>query len=122
VPREFNRTRRVSELVHRELANLIASEINDPRVGLITVTKVDVSRDLRHAKVYVTRLGDSAEDSQAAVALNHAAGYLRRRLSHMLDLKNCPALRFEYDESVEKGMRLSALIDRCVTPDEEGGS
>lgn len=122
MPREFSRMRRVSELVRRELANLIANEISDPRIGLISITKVDVSRDLRHAKVYVTEIGESAGDSQAAVALNHAAGYLRRQLSHTLKLKNCPALRFEYDDSVEKGMRLSALIDQSVSPREKGES
>ncbi|MDH3639939.1 MAG: 30S ribosome-binding factor RbfA, partial [Gammaproteobacteria bacterium] len=88
---------------------------------LITITKVDVSRDLRHAKVYVTGLGESSENSQAAAALNHAAGFLRRQLSHMLDLKNCPALRFEYDDSVEKSVSLSALIDQCVAHDDKSG-
>ncbi len=120
MPREFSRTRRVSELVRRNLAHLIATEVKDPRVGMVSITKVDVSRDLRHARVYVTRIGASAESAEAMAALNHAAGFLRRELSHRVDLKNCPALRFEYDDSVEKGVQLSALIDRCVTTRDTG--
>lgn len=113
MPREFSRTRRVAELVRRELANLITSEISDPRISQITITAVEVSKDLRNAKVYITRLGEPSEPDKAQTleALAHAAGFLRRELSHALTLKNTPALHFYYDNSAERGAILSALID-----------
>ena len=119
MPREFSRTRRVGELLQRELARLIGEELGDPRVKLVTVTAVDVSKDLRHAKVFVTHLGSEEQQAAAMRSLMHAAGYLRRELSHVLDLKVVPRLHFEYDSSVERGVALSRLIEDSVDHDKD---
>ena len=110
MPREFSRTKRVSEVIRRELADIIATRLNDPRVNLVSITAVDVSKDMKHAKVYITQMG---EDCQALNALIHAAGYLRRELGSRLAMKITPELRFAYDHSVERGVALSRLIDEA---------
>lgn len=125
MPREFSRTRRVAELVQRELAKLLAKQVNDPRIGFVTVTSVELSKDLKHAKVYVTRL-DQEEDSggkeQLLRALTHASGFLRRELSHELNLRVSPTFRFYYDTSIENGNKLSKLIESTVPPDVDAES
>jgi ribosome-binding factor A len=108
MPKEFSRTQRVSEVIRRELADIIATRTSDPRMSLVSITGVEVSRDLKHAKIYVTQLGD---DCRAVEALTHAAGYLRRELSGRLTMKASPTLRFIYDHSVQRGVALSKLID-----------
>lgn len=112
MPKEFSRTRRVEAQIQRELAQLIQFEIKDPRVGLVTVSGVEVSRDLAHAKVYVTALGNEQHSvDEMLKALNHAAGFLRRELGKHLTTRVTPQLNFVYDASVERGANLSALID-----------
>jgi len=113
MPREFNRTERVSELIRRELAHVMAREMDDPRMRFVSVTAVDVSRDLRSARVYVTQI-DSADAPGIDIrSLQKAAGFLRRHLAHALSLKNVPALTFFYDRSIERGVELSRLIERA---------
>ena len=114
------RTLRLGDQIQRELAQLIRDELSDPRVGWVTVSEVSVSRDLAHAKVYVTLLGCSEEQAMPAVdALNHAAGYLRRLLGRRLTSRQVPALHFLFDSSFDKGARLSKLIDSAVADDNE---
>lgn len=110
MPREFSRTLRVSELIRRELADIISTRLNDPRVSLVSITAVEVSKDMRHAKVFITQLGD---DCRALDALSHASRYLRRELSSRLTMKVSPSLSFAYDHSVERGMALSKLIEEA---------
>ena len=93
---------------------MIRLELKDPRVGLVTVTEVDVSRDLSLAKVYVSSLDDPASHQQSIRALQHAAGFLRCLLAKSLSLRTVPQLEFVYDASVERGVRLSHLIDEAV--------
>jgi ribosome-binding factor A len=115
MPKDFPRTRRIGDQIQRELAELIRDEIRDPRVGMVTVSAVDVTRDLAHAKVFVTPLGGGPEEGAELVeALNHAASYLRKLLGQRLRLRTVPALKFLYDESFERGARLSRLIDQAV--------
>lgn len=122
MPKDYPRTRRVADQLQRELAGLIRDQVRDPRVGSITVSEVEVTRDLAHAKVYVTALGAGAEESAEAVeALNHAAGFLRRELGRSVRLRTVPALKFMYDPAFERGARLSALIDEVVTRDRPSG-
>jgi ribosome-binding factor A len=116
MPRDFSRTLRVAEQIQRELAQLIRQEIKDPRVGMVTLTDVEVSPDYGHAKVFFTVLGDASQVDDAANGLNHAAGFLRRELGRRISLRTLPQLHFEYDESVERGVRLSRLIDEAVSP------
>lgn len=125
MPREFSRTRRVAELVQRELARLLEEEVRDPRIRLITITAVEVSKDLRHAKVYVTGMGEHAENvdhGQLLEVLKRAGGFLRRQLSHDLDLRRSPELHFVYDSSVEHGVALSHLIEEATHGDTKARS
>lgn len=117
MPRDFPRTRRVGEQMQRELAALIRDEVKDPRVGMVTVLAVEVTRDLAHAKVFVTVLGDAEARSASLAALNKAAGFLRHELGQRMLTRTVPQLRFVYDESIERGSRLSALIDQAVASD-----
>ncbi len=120
MPKEFSRTRRVADQVQRELAELIRDEIRDPRVGSVTVSGVEVTRDLAHAKVYVTVLGVEGEENDVAVeVLNRAAGFLRGALGRRMKIRTVPALKFFHDPSFDRGARLSKLIDDAVSEDEQ---
>jgi ribosome-binding factor A len=114
MPRDFSRTLRVAEQVQRELADLIRLEVKDPRVGMVTLTGVEVAADYGHAKIFFTLLGDAVQIGSATEGLNRAAGFLRRELSRRIKLRTIPQLHFCFDESVERGMRLSRLIDDAV--------
>lgn len=114
MPKDYPRSRRIAEQIQRELAEIIRLELKDPRVGMITLTDVEVTPDCEHAKVFFTRLGDVADKPTVTRALAHAAGFLRSELAHRMRLRVMPQLQFEYDESVERGIRLSSLIDEAV--------
>ena len=108
---EFSRTQRVAGQIQRELAQLIQQELRDPRVGLVTISAVEVSRDMSHAKVFIT-LMDPAQDVKATLkVLKKAAGYLRRALGRRIVLRIIPELHFVYDQSLVEGQRVSALLD-----------
>ncbi|TWI50862.1 ribosome-binding factor A [Pseudomonas duriflava] len=117
--KDYSRTQRIGDQMQRELASLIHREIKDPRLGMVTITGVDVTRDLAHAKVFVTMLGkDSAEDiAQNLKVLKDAAGFLRQQLGRTMKLRSVPQLHFHYDESIRRGAELSALIERAVAED-----
>lgn len=115
VPKDNTRTRRIADQIQRELSEIIRLELKDPRVGMITLTGVEVTQDHAHAKVFFTRLGDDAQGNDLALAgLQRAAGFLRSELAHRMRLRITPQLGFEYDHSVERGVRLSNLIDQAV--------
>lgn len=107
-----DRLRRVDEAVRQVLSDAVATGVKDPRVGFVTVTAVRTSPDLRHARVYVSVLGTDDERAASLEGLRSAHGYLQRRVATELRLKHTPTLDFHYDDSVERGMRLSELIDR----------
>ena len=114
MPREFPRSRRVGDQIQRELSGLIRDEIKDPRLGMVSITAVSVSRDLGHAKVHVSVLGDELQVTESVEVLNHAAGFLRHRLGKMLHIRTVPELRFYLDRSLEEGARIGALINRAI--------
>lgn len=116
---ESNRPRRVGHLLQREIADLIRREVNDPRAQQVTITSVDVSPDLKQARVYFTCLDTDADTKKVEKVLNNAKGYLRHHLKSRLSMRSVPDLRFIYDESVERGTRISALIDRALHRDDE---
>lgn len=116
MPKEFSRTRRVGEQIQRELADLIRSEVKDPRVGMVTVNAVEVSKDLGHAKVYITVM-DETQRQQTLDGLQRAAGFLRSELGRRMFIRSVPQLHFHYDESVSRGARLSSLIDQALADD-----
>jgi ribosome-binding factor A len=107
-----DRLRRVNEAVRQVLSDAITGDLKDPRVGFVTVTGVDVSPDLRHARVYVSVLGDAAAKEGSLDGLRAAHGYLQRRIAGELRLKHTPTLNFAIDDSIDRGMRISELIDR----------
>lgn len=108
----YARIDRVKEQVMRELAELVRTELKDPRAGFITINDVEVSRDYSHATVYYTVLnGDRAASAQA---LEKAKGFLRSELSRCITVFRTPELHFEYDESLERGVNLSQLIDQAA--------
>ncbi len=117
MPKDYSRTLRVADQIQRELADLIQHEIKDPRVGQVNITGVEVTRDYSHAKVFYTTLASKEENFLVENGLEHAKGFLRSNLSHRMKLRITPQLHFIYDESVERGVRLSKLIDEAVAQD-----
>ncbi len=120
MPRDYSRTLRVAEQIQRELAEMVRRAVKDPRVGMVTLTDVEVTADYAHAKVFFTTLGNDDQITAAAAGLNHAAGFLRHELGHRIKLRSIPQLHFVYDESVERGIRLSQLIDEVVSSADHG--
>ena len=110
------RSARIADQIQRELAELIRLELRDPRVRLVTVTAIELSRDQSHAKVFFTVLGGEVEAKETLEGLQRAAGFLRTNLAHRLSTRSVPELHFEYDASIERGARLSKLIDEAVAP------
>ena len=121
MPREFTRAERVSDAIQQEVSVLICDSIRDPRVGMVSVTDVEVSRDLAYAKVHVTFVGEKSEEEikGAIRALNGAAGYLRKLLASSIKMRKTPKLIFLFDESGRKGQHLSALIDYAVSSEKK---
>ena len=116
MPREFNRSERVSGQLRRELATLVQREVKDPGVGFVSISDVEVTRDLAHARVYVTVFEE--DKAQASIqALKRASGYLRRRLGQELRIRTVPELHFFHDDSVETGSRMDQLIASAVASD-----
>lgn len=111
------RARRVGDEIQRDLAGLLRTEVKDPRVGPVTITAVEVSPDLSHAKVFVTHMAGREHADEAIKALQHTAGFLRAALARRLTLYSVPQLHFAYDDSIETGMKLSQLIDEAVAAD-----
>jgi ribosome-binding factor A len=106
------RMRRVDEAVRAVLSDAIATDLADPRVGFVTVTAVKTSPDLRHARVYVSVLGDKQQIEQSLAALTAAHGFLQGRLSAQLKMKHTPQLSFTFDSSVQRAMRITELLDQ----------
>ncbi len=105
-----DRMRRVDEAMREVLSDAITAEIKDPRVGFVTVTAVETSADLRHARVYVSVLGSDEETAEALRALRHASGYLRRELGDRVRVRRLPTLDFRLDPSIARGARVIQLL------------
>jgi ribosome-binding factor A len=112
------RMRRVNEAV-REVVSEAVGELKDPRIGFVTVTGVETSPDLRHARVFVSVLGSEARRAKTLAGLTAAHGVLQARLARELRMKRTPQLTFEYDPTVERGVRMTQLIDELATDSEE---
>lgn len=119
MPREFKRADRVADAVQRSLAQIIQQEVRDPRLGMVNVNSVSVSKDLAIAKVYVTFVGiDSSEDAEASVKiLNNASSYVRNLMAKDLNIRTTPKLLFYFDKSTVQSQQLSNLIDKAVAKD-----
>lgn len=120
MPKDFTRTQRLGEQIRRELSVLVQNEVKDPRVSMVSFTAVKLSRDLSHVKIYCTVM--NKEDKDVTVkALNNAAGFLRKKLAQAITARIVPALKFVYDESLERGTQLTELINAARKDDAEKG-
>ncbi len=116
------RLSRVADVIQRELAMLIQREITDPRLGMVTVSDVEVSKDFQHAKVFVTVMGEQGSAEESVSVLNKAAKFLRKELASKIKLRVIPQLRFYFDASISQGSRISALIDEALQKDAQNDS
>ena len=116
---EYSRTERVSDYLQQELAKLLLHSVRDPRTEFVSITSVDVSRDLRYAKVYYTKLGVEDAESAATVTqvLDKAAGFLRREIARDSSLRTVPKLTFKFDESVGYGRHMESLLGKARASD-----
>jgi ribosome-binding factor A len=119
MPRDPHRSRRIEAGLQRVLSELLRREVNDPRVGSITITGVRVSPDLGHAKVFYMPFDETRDARDLQAGLDRAAGYLRGMVGRELNLRVAPEIHFRPDEQLAAGMRLTALIDSAVADDEK---
>jgi len=116
------RTERLNHLIQAEISDLLQKHINDPRLnGLISVTGVEISTDLKNARVSFSTLGGSLDRDEVLKGFNSAAGYLRRELAHRLNIRVTPELSFKFDDSIEHGVNLIQFIDKVAAEDSKGG-
>ena len=116
----FERIERISEEVKRELSQIIKDKLKDPRLSeMITVVKVDVTRDLSYAKAYISVLGNDEEKKSTIKALKSAAGFIRKEVGNRIDLRHTPEFIFELDNSIEYGMNISRILKDINIPDGE---
>jgi ribosome-binding factor A len=116
MPREFNRSERVAGQIRRELATIIQQEVRDPDIGFVSLSDVEVTRDLAHAKVFITVF--EPEKAQASIkALQSLARFLRHRLSQEMSIRSVPELHFHHDASVETGLKMDQLINAALASD-----
>ncbi|MBE8168887.1 MAG: 30S ribosome-binding factor RbfA [Shewanella sp.] len=117
--KEFSRTRRIAQQLQQELAMVIQREMKDPRVGMVTVNDVEVSRDLSFARVFVTFFDEDESQVESKLeALTGASGYIRTLIAGRMKLRIMPQLKFVYDSSLVEGMRMSNLVTKIVIEDE----
>lgn len=117
--KQYSRAQRVGDQIQRELAIMIAREIKDPRLGFVTITAVEVTRDIGHAKVFITVMNtdDPAKIQENLDVLSEAAGLLRMLLGKSMRIRSVPQLHFHYDDSIARGAYMSVLIDKAVSSD-----
>jgi ribosome-binding factor A len=119
--KDFSRSDRVSEQIRRELADLLQFEVKDPRVGMVTITEVEVSGDLAHAKVFYSApvQDDSQTSTELQKGLEKSAGFLRSQLGKRMSVRTVPQLHFVYDTSIDHGMKISRLIEEALAPQDK---
>jgi len=112
------RTERLNHLIQAEISDLLRKHINDPRLnGLISITSVSISTDLHNATIMISALGENLDRTEILKGFHSASGFLRRELAHRLNIRVTPELTFEFDDSIEQGIKLISLIDRVVEED-----
>lgn len=120
MPKDFTRTQRLGEQIRRELSVLVQNEVKDPRVAMVSFTAIKLSRDLSHATVYCTVMNKD-DKTETIQALNRASGFLRKKLAAEINARIVPALKFVYDESLERGTHLTELINAARKDDADKG-
>jgi len=120
MPKDFSRSQRLGEQIRRELSVLIQNEVKDPGLGMVSLTAVKLSRDLSHATIYCSVM-NSDEKEASIQALNRASGFLKRKLASQIHSRIVPALKFIFDESLERGTHMTDLINAARKDDAEKG-
>lgn len=120
MPKEFTRTQRLGEQIRRELSTLVQNEVKDPRVAMVSLTAIKLSRDLSHATIFCSLMNQD-DKVETIRALNGASGFLRKKLAAAITARIVPALKFVYDESIERGAHLTDLINAARKDDAEKG-
>lgn len=116
---QFKRTARINEQLRQEISLLIRSEVRDPRVGLATITAVEASPELDHARVYITTLGDDEEKEAAVEGLRSAAAFIRTQLGRRLHMRRIPELHFQVDRKLENALRIESLLREALPKDDD---
>ena len=114
---QYQRKVRVGDLIKREIAHIIQNELKDPGIGFVTITGVEVSVDLKHAKIFYSVLGDEDSKKESASALRRASGFIRHEIGRKLKLKYTPEIFFQFDGSVEYGAHIEKLIQKIYRPE-----
>ena len=117
--RSFHRNKRVAQQVHELIARLLLTELDDPRIQTVQITDVEVSPDLQYGTAYYVMLDEREPSEEVQEGLDAAVGFIKREIGNRLELKYVPAIEFEYDESVERGRRMEALLEDLDIDDEE---
>ena len=122
MPKDYSRTSRLSEQIQRDLAQMIQFDLKDPRLGMVTLNHVKVAKDIGYADIYFTVMGAKGETDeeirrQTEMILNDAAGHLRSELARIMRTRITPHLRFHYDETLDRGMKLTSLIKKATDED-----
>ena len=120
MPKDFSRTQRLGEQIRRSLSSLVLNEVKDPRVAMVSFTAIKLSRDLSHATIYCTVMNKD-DRADTLEALNRASGFLRKKLAAEITARIVPALKFVYDESLERGAHLTDLINAARKDDADKG-
>ncbi|MEW6661204.1 MAG: 30S ribosome-binding factor RbfA [Bacillota bacterium] len=107
---------RVAEEMKKEIADILQNEVKDPRVGFVTITSVELSTDLRNAKIFVSIFGDEEKQRQCLEALHKATGFVRREIGQRIKLRHTPELVFKFDSSIEHGDKIARLLSKVVEP------
>jgi ribosome-binding factor A len=108
----YPRADRVKKILREEISKILEYELKDPRVGLVTITRVDVTKDLRHAKVYFSVIGDESRKEQARQGVESATGFVRKMIGERVRLKFLPEIEFKYDDSIEYSQHISEVLDK----------
>ena len=120
---EYPRSYRVGELILKHISEILSRGLKDPRIGFVTLTSVDVSSDLRYARVFYTVIGSERERSQTAIGIEKATPYIRRQLASKLTIRHTPELTFTYDDSIEYGAHIESILkDINNEPNDSGDS
>lgn len=111
------RVRRIAEQMKKEVANIIETELKDPRIGFVTVISVDLSNDLRHAKIFVSILGDEQKKQESLEGLHRATGFVRSEIARRIKLRYTPEIQFVLDTSIEHGVKIAKLLSKVNEED-----
>jgi ribosome-binding factor A len=117
--REFSRTRRIEEQIQKELASIIQFDLKDPRVKWVTISGVEVSRDLSHATIFYTVLGQDEQSKDTLKGLEKASGFMRKELGKRVHMRSMPQLHFKFDQSLTRGEKMSTLINKAIEADDK---